>query len=196
LNYGELKTQITDTLKRNDLDDDVVNLIKLAESDIEADLHGSLREQTATLTVVDGKADLPDGFRKLLNVQLAGVVLQPADREAFDGLRPVSGIARYYRVLSGKIELYPAEASGDLTIIYEAGLTRLINDDDTNEILTRFPSVYLYGALLHCAPFIHYEENITVYGGFYERGMDKANKTLQAELLPASLQMRPSGAVV
>lgn len=197
MTYAQLKTDVADTLKRSDLTDAIPRLISYAHTEIDNEIRGPIREDDRILTVANGVASLPTDFRKLLNIEYEGRVLRPAGRRAFDGLTDTGGEPSYYRIVHGQIELFPAGASSsEISILYERSIPALDRDTDTNEILERFPALYLYGALKHSAPYLVEDQRLPVWIALYSEQLDKANKQLKAEKHPASFKMSPVGAVV
>jgi hypothetical protein len=197
MTYSSLKADIATWLNRSDLTNIIPSLVTLAHAEIDSELRGSIREDDRVLTLTNGTADLPTDFRRLLNVSIEGMPLIPLDRQGLDGRSPISGQPRYYRILQGSIEVYPTPAADtDIAIVYERSIPVLELDDDTNEVLDRFPALYLYGALKHSAPFLLEDDRLPVWGALYVDQLSKANAQLMAETMPASLQMRPAGAVV
>lgn len=197
MTYSSLKADIATWLNRSDLTAIIPSLVTLAHAEIDSELRGSIREDDRVLTLTSGTADLPTDFRRLLNVSIEGMPLIPLDRQGLDGRSPITGQPRYYRILQGAIEVYPTPAADtEITIIYERTIPVLELDDDTNEVLDRFPALYLYGALKHSAPFLLEDDRLPVWGALYVDQLSKANAQLMAETMPASLQMRPAGAVV
>jgi hypothetical protein len=197
MTYSSLKSDIASWLQRSDLTAIIPSLVTLAHAEIDSEVRGSIREDDRILTLTNGTAELPTDFRRLLNVSIEGMPLIPIERQGLDGVTPQAGQPRYYRIIQNIIEVYPTPAADtDMTIIYERSLPVLELDDDTNEVLDRFPALYLYGALKHSAPFLVEDERLPVWGALYVDQLTKANKQLMAETMTASLQLTPSGAVV
>ena len=45
----------------------------------------------------------------------------------------------------------------------------------TNNILTHFPDLYLYGSLLHAAPYLGDDARISIWSGLYQKALSGAN---------------------
>jgi hypothetical protein len=56
-------------------------------------------------------------------------------------------------------------------IVYYTRMAPLSNANPSNEILRAAPDAYLYGALMHAAPFLEHDERIPVWREHFERAM-------------------------
>ena len=56
-------------------------------------------------------------------------------------------------------------------------LTALSDSNASNDILTNYPELYLYGALAESAPFIMQDERINTWGNLYKEALKNANET-------------------
>lgn len=197
MTLATLKTDIATWLNRSDLTSVIPSLVNLAHAEVDNDVRGAIREDDRTLTLQNGVADLPNDFRSLLNVSISGSPLIPLDRKGLDGATASTGQARYYRITHDQIEVFPAPAADtDMDIIYERSLPALEQDADTNEVLQRFPALYLYASLKHAAPFLVEDERIATWELMYAQQLRKANEQNMRETQTASMQLRPSAAVV
>ena len=64
-----------------------------------------------------------------------------------------------------------------LQINYYKSLTALSDSNASNDILTNYPELYLYGALAESAPFIMQDERINTWGNLYKEALKNANET-------------------
>lgn len=178
-NLAELRQGIIDHLDRNDLAVQVDNFIGLAEVRIQRDTR--LREfiQRAPLTLDARFVALPTGIRKLRGLRILTdadgnpvpwpvtyVNLYEMTRLRRCHQRP--GIPSHFTRHGNEIELdrdpdqdYGAE------IAYSGTIPPLTDAAPVNDLLTRAPDVYLYGALAAAAPFLPEDERIQVWGSGY-----------------------------
>jgi hypothetical protein len=63
-----------------------------------------------------------------------------------------------------------------VSIVYQGRIAALSDSNTTNDILTFFPDVYLYGALANAAPFIT-DARIPVWRDLFMSSLDGANKS-------------------
>lgn len=50
-----------------------------------------------------------------------------------------------------------------------------LNDSDSNAVLATYPACYIYGSLIHAAPFLRDDSRVTVWQGFYDGAIAGAN---------------------
>ena len=85
---------------------------------------------------------------------------------------PASGSSPiYYTILGNRIRLIPAPGQTTpeyLDLWYYARLNPLNNTTSTNWALSRYPDLYLYGSLLHSAPYLKADDRIQVWEGAYQ----------------------------
>ena len=48
-------------------------------------------------------------------------------------------------------------------------------DSDTNLVLTTYPGVYMYGVLMQTSTYYGRDEDLTKWGGLYEKALAEAN---------------------
>lgn len=109
---------------------------------------------TGTLTLVDGEADLPFGFLQVQRVttNAAGPrVLTYATpdwyQEAYPSTAANDGCA-FYTIIGTTLR---SRASSTLELVYYAAIPALSSSNESNWLLARAPSAYLYGAVLEAS---------------------------------------------
>lgn len=180
--YTELKAAIADFLNRDDLTSVIPTFISLAEADMTRRLRHWRLENRATAEVDSRFSALPADFVEPIRLSLDGdsthvelvslVDMQRMRKSGADAL----GKPRYYTITQGEIELYPTpDVTYDLEMYYHAKLPALSDANATNEMLTQFPDVYLYGALMHAAPYLGDDQRITVWASLHEKAIGDIN---------------------
>ena len=72
-----------------------------------------------------------------------------------EATRDTAGKPLNYNITQGEVELFPTpDATYNLEMYYYGKIPALTAANPTNAILTNFPDVYLYGSLMHSAPFL------------------------------------------
>jgi len=87
-------------------------------------------------------------------------------RERYDGAtdRPLT-----FSAVGGKLELAPApDTSYTMEHLYFSRIPALHEGSPTNWMLDYHPDAYLYGALLHSAPYLVEDQRIAVWSTLYE----------------------------
>jgi hypothetical protein len=198
--YDNLKSEIASFLNRDDLTANIDTFIDLAESRHARDLR--IREMETvdiSITTVAGTQayDLPTGYLELRYAMLRTspyTMLQymsPADffRVYNDGQG--NGAPIYYTIVGKQIYLGNTPDSAN---ILELGLfkrvTALSSSNTTNDILTNFPDLYLYGSLAETSPFLMQDERLQVWSALYKESVKTANDSAQrGRVSAAPLQM-------
>lgn len=198
--YDNLKSEIASFLNRDDLTANIDTFIDLAESRHARDLR--IREMETvdiSITTVAGTQayDLPTGYLELRYAMLRTspyTMLQymsPADffRVYNDGQG--NGAPIYYTIVGKQIYLGNTPDSAN---VLELGLfkrvTALSSSNTTNDILTNFPDLYLYGSLAETSPFLMQDERLQVWSALYKESVKTANDSAQrGRVSAAPLQM-------
>jgi hypothetical protein len=137
----------------------------------------------STITISTQYTTLPADFREAKTLKL---IVNGAD-VPFEYLNPSQMIARNaktgagtgqpsaYTIVGLTLEVNPTpDASytgGELA--YFQKVPSLSVSNTTNWLLTKHPDVYLYGALLHAAPYLKADERVPVWQSFYDAAQDE-----------------------
>jgi len=159
-NYTELQTAIANWMHRTNLTGDIPDFITLAEDRIRALLTSNLQESIVQLTTVLGvqSVALPSSALSIKSLSIANVSpnidYMPPDLFNHEFSMGVSGIPRCYTLIGGTIYLGPTpDAVYTINAALSSEFASLSASAPTNALLTKFPSVYLWGALTEAAKF-------------------------------------------
>jgi len=223
MTYAQLQTDILDTLNRRDLAGaQVQRFIRLCESALDSELMGVKRQKRVTMFTGGGYVVLPADFRSIEHVEIEGRgELTPVNRNKADGERsdfgpdeigftplasggmvtsnsngPTSDPCEYY--ISGEQLWFRPQPKNQTKVLltYEGGIDRLSADVGTNWILERYEDLYLYGALVHTAPFLRNDDRLSTWASFYRAALDRANEDYKQSQNPHTFQREPSTGVV
>lgn len=180
--FDELKADIADFLNRDDLDTVIPKFIKLAEADMNRKLRHWRMERRSNATVDSRHTALPQDFIDAVRLQITspgGVQrLELISNSELMDKRAVSDIAgkpRFYVINDGAIEMYPTpDQDYTLEIVYISSLPDL-ETNSTNWLLTYHPDCYLYGALLHSAPYLQEDPRTQTWAALYKNTVDGIN---------------------
>jgi hypothetical protein len=177
-NYAELQTSIANWLHRSDLTAVIPDFIALAESRINRVLSARGTEIEAVLTATPQSefVDLPNDFGAPIVLWLESfmprqeLILKQASELNYS---PIESYPNFYTIKSNQIQL--DRIAGDS---YPLRLRYLQNLDiattDTNYVLTNYPDIYLYGALVESASFIRDEAQAPIWQQKFENAMIEA----------------------
>lgn len=188
-NYSTLQSTIADYLNRQDLTAQIPTFIQLAEADMNTRLRCREMIVRATTTNDDEYVRLPLDFLESINLQLTDgqsplrfVTLDEAD---IINKRQTYTAPTFYSLMNGAIELVPPPATGvdvEIEMVYYGKITALSDSNTSNWLLLKAPDVYLYGALVHAAPFLMDDQRISVFGSFYSQRIEALNDESQKSL--------------
>ena len=188
--YAELQTAVQNWLNRTDADmvARAVELIALAEAKLKVDEDIWTVTKT-TLALATAEVALPSAYREMKYLYLDSdtargeLELRTAPELAEVRSRNATGIPRYFAVhknedASTKTLLLAPTPDGSYTaqFWYKAGIAVLSDTNTTNWLLTNYPNLYLYAALLESAPYLRDDERILLWQGMYDDGVNRLRK--------------------
>jgi|TARA_R110001632_G_scaffold105782_7_gene215353 hypothetical protein len=200
--YAELKADIASWINRKDLTDTIPQFIKQAEqkmyrgfvastgSSIALRCRDNLKK--ASLTPVDGAIALPNDFRELKEVTINGEGKTPISSQFYNRLKNYTGKTQVFSLRDKDWYQYPLNDTSDtFDIIYYADYSgTLVNDADTNPILTALPEIYLWGGLAMAELYIKNDARLT-WSREFESSIRSANTDARrAEFSGASMAQR------
>lgn len=194
--YDELQTSMSNWLNRDDLDAFLPDFIALFETDVERELRvAPMLIRAVTVPSADENREvLPGDFLELKAIQFNStppVVPQyrtAAWLRAWLRTSPASpGTPQFYAIEGNHLVFEKTPNDIPLDILYYQAIPRLADDNQTNWLLTAAPDVYLYGSLIHSAPFLKDDERVAVWDTLYRRALSnlaKADSRAQASSAP------------
>lgn len=184
-NYTELKAAIASLMNRSDLTASIVDFVTLAESDINSISRLLPQETTANITMVIAQLynNLPTGFLDVVDFYYKYSV------DGFDEQLVKMDVDKLNEIISTDTtnKTMPRAFAISDTILYDVAPDQAyvpvmrylkawnIASDATNWLLTNHPGAYLYGALVHAAPFLGGDERIPVWKSMYQEKLDLIN---------------------
>ena len=175
--YATLKSDIAGWLLRDDLTSAIPSFIRLAEASIRRDVRIRQMIRTYTLTISTQSQALPEDFIEMERVVLDATTgyeleyMAPAALYASDAYHD-SGLPQFWTV-EGEYLITAPDATGyDLLLAYYKPYAALTNPTDTNWLLTNAYDLYLYGSLIHSAPYIKDDSRIAVWSAGYTNALN------------------------
>ena len=150
MNRNELITMVESYAKRTDLTSEIETFfLPIAEARIGRDLKSAENEVALPIAVAASPFDLPADYgqmRALDNDQVRGpVTMLSLDLHSFNHHKTI-GTPGVYTIKAKEVYIAPFTA-GDFTMYYWAR-PALPTGASTNEVLERWPEVYLYAVLV------------------------------------------------
>lgn len=176
-NYTELQVSIADFLNRSDLTSVIPDFVTMCE----AELNRSLRVRdmsVRTRAPINGQyVKLPDDFLGMRNIDLLTDPVTPLTYKNLQNLdihrvSSSTGKPLYYSIMKDNIEFAPIpDGEYTIEIVYYQKIPALAADSSNgvNWLLTDHPDAYLYGSLMHSAPYLHADERVGLWAGKYQQ---------------------------
>lgn len=179
-NYSTLQSAIGDYLNRADLTSQIPMFIQFVEADLNTRLRSREMVVRATTTNDEEFVELPPDFLQALNLQIVGgkTPLRYVTLDEADQIKAAQIYTQViaYTLVDDAIELVPAPADNvQIEMVYYQCIPALSSTNTTNWLLSKSPDVYLYGALVHAAPFLMDDQRINTFASFYTQRVEALN---------------------
>lgn len=192
--FQGLCNKVEDTLNRRDLVTVIPDFVVLATARIQRDMarvrHPYMISR-AQASVIDNYVPLPNDFVAIQQLMFQDttqnfVYVSPDQSKEVlargweNATTPYlvtqngtsqTGLTTYYTIIGNRIRIFPPPAQTNpdkLDLWYYQRLSPLNNTTTTNWVLSRYPDLYLYGSLLHSAPYLKDDERIALWDGIYK----------------------------
>lgn len=184
--YSELRTAVSNYLGRSDLVGSVPDFIAMGEERIFQDLRVREMEdrQQATMSTSSRYLALPTGYiemRRLHFTDDSGYVYDLSfvtPEQLNDRINLQAGKPLLFTTIGSEMEFDRVpDDTYTVQMSFYKELTALSDSNTTNDILTKYPSVYLYASLISAEGFLGPDERIPGWYQMYETAVKRANKT-------------------
>jgi hypothetical protein len=170
--YANLQTAIANHLNRDDLTAAIPDFITLTEAQVNRRLRLAEMLTSTDVTPSNGLAALPADFLEEQKVTLKSSprqVLTQVSTDYADFSDPYRTAAKgcFYSVEGANIRVTPSDGT-DIELTYYQKIPALSDSNTTNWLLTKQPGVYLYGAMIFSAPYLHDDQRTGLWGQFFE----------------------------
>ena len=188
--YTELKASLADFLNRDDLTAVIADFITLAESQINRDVrHWKMEARSSgQQSGGDEYMQIPADWVETIRLHLTGTgtsAVNLISRDAMADKRgkneDTSGTPIYYTHADGQFQLYPTpSAETDFELLYIQKLDALSGSNADNWLLLEAPDVYLYGSLIHSAPYLVEDERVAIWAQMYSASVARLNEASES----------------
>jgi hypothetical protein len=174
--YADVQAKIARELwDRDDLTNDIIDGIALLEADLNSTLRVAQMEQSATITLTSGSGPLPADY-----LEWRRVIAQANPTRWLEWAEPgwaedyyyawgtASAPSDHFTIIDGTIKTYPTSPS-NLTMQYYQKIPALASNPAGNWITGRAPGLYIYGTLLHMAPFLDDDPRMETWGQLFSK---------------------------
>lgn len=187
--YSELKNSVENYLNRSDLTDVIPDFITLTENRLNRELRVRANMVRATTTTTSGTAfyDLPSDLIELRNItydtsssSYALTYLSPESSSREYGSTG-NGFPRAYTNLGKNIKLAPTpDGAYTININYFQKLNSLSDSVTSNDILTEFPDLYLFGSCMEGAIYLNDTEQTQRFASIFQATLDEVKRSEEA----------------
>ena len=181
--YAELKATIADFLNRDDVAAISDTFISNAEDDLNLQLRHWRQEKRSTAEIDTQYSAIPADMLEVIRFYITSGDTRPLelisqsemlDRK-FRNLN-TSGQPAYYALTAGESEVYPVpDGTYTSELYYYSRIPALSDSNTSNWVLDYYSSAYLYGSLIHSAPYLKDDARIQVWAALYQRTIDAMN---------------------
>jgi hypothetical protein len=201
-NYSELKSSIADFLNRDDLTAVIPTFISLAEAQFARDLRHYQMENRATGTIDSQYMTKPSDWLETIRINITTANTRPLDLLSSQAMvdkranyLDLTGIPRYYRHSENQFEFFPSpDDSYGVELLYYQRVPALSDSNTTNWLLTEAPDAYLYGSLVHSAPYLSEDQRTAIWAQLFGAAMQRLNQSSDEAVYSGSgLVMRNRG---
>jgi hypothetical protein len=183
--YSGLKAEIADFLLRSDLDAAIPSFIRLAEAGIDRDLRHWRQEKRSVAQLDTQYSAIPADYLRPIRLQITDAPtseVTPISTAQMLQLRSDRsdrvGRPMHYALTAGSFELFPTpDDTYNASLVYYGRIDPLSDANTANWLLGEAPDVYLYGALIHSAPYLKDDQRAAVWGSLYTAAMQTLNST-------------------
>lgn len=207
--YNDLVEQVIKWSHRKDILDEIPDFVLLAENEMFANDEEPLEirpiEKTSTATLVGTPPNetrfvaLPDGFINQRDFRITdNDQLIPLKYEQPHAMVIYDGVSRPTRfTITNQIEFnVVADQDYTITMKYMAEPTALSPANQTNEILTSDPNIYLYGVLHQVFTWSMVDDQALKYWGKFINAIKGANQRAKKGRFGPAPSMKVRGSIV
>ena len=178
--YAELQTVIADFLDRDDQTERIKTFIQLSEAEMSRKLRHWRMENRATAEIDGQYSALPSDFLEPIRLHLEGgdyrtleLISQGEMQKRRMQNADTSGKPAFYALTQGELEVYPTpDGTYNLEMNYYAKIPALTTSSTTNWVLDNCPDAYLYGALVHSAPFLGEDARMATWVALFQSALN------------------------
>lgn len=173
--YTQLKADIADMINRSDLTSVIPTFIRMAEARINRDIRHWRMESRAETEIDSQFHALPTDWLETISFHTNADGTNPIELMSKAEMQKrrgrtddATGRPSFYALIGGQFEFYPTpDGTYSSDLLYYAKTPALSDSNATNWLLDEAYDVYLYGSLLHTAPYLQEDERIQTWGALY-----------------------------
>ncbi len=200
--YADLQASIASWATRSDLTGQIPDFVTWAQQEISRRLRSRVMLVRGDLSISGEFIDQPDGFLAFQSLYLdtsPRVKVETTSAEIMMELTTDFGSSQYpanVALIGSELWFGPQFTwTGTGKALYFAEPTAMVDDADTNAVLTKYPFTYLYGALEALYRYLEDDDNANLYGGMFGALIDDINVKEAKDNLRGPISPQPMGGV-
>ena len=182
--YAELQTSLAKWLNRDDSVAVIPDFISFAEAAINRDLRHYRMINRVDATLDSRYVQMPADWLETVRFGITSGSTQRLELISRDDMleyrqnnNDIAGVPRFYANIGDTIEVFPTpDAEYQMQLQYYAKTPALSDTNTQNWLLTAAPDVYLYGALVHSAPYLEDDARTQTWAALYSAAMQSLQK--------------------
>lgn len=183
-NYTELKSAVADFLNRDDLTSVIPTFISLAEAQMQRVIRHHKMMQRSEAEIDTRYFALPSDWAETVRFHVIGDRTYRLELTSLDDMLQLrqangnpTGIPTHFAHVGEQLEVYPTpNGTFDVELLYFKDIPALSDSNTTNWLLTDYPDVYLYGALMQSAPYLDDDQRMQVWSTLYGNAVQSINQ--------------------
>lgn len=183
-NYTELKSAVADFLNRDDLTSVIPTFISLAEAQMQRVIRHHKMMQRSEAEIDTRYFALPSDWAETVRFHVIGDRTYRLELTSLDDMLQLrqangnpTGIPTHFAHVGEQLEVYPTPSGTfDVELLYFKDIPALSDSNTTNWLLTDYPDVYLYGALMQSAPYLDDDQRMQVWSTLYGNAVQAINQ--------------------
>ena len=197
MNYGELKDHFEALLNRSDITSALkTTFIDQGIARVQRQLRTPLNENKTDYTITNKQLSvtLPTDFLEIISLYQDQYELTRVPMSKYREMQKQgqTGNPQYFCREQQKLLLYPAPASGTLTLYYYGEFPALSADSDTNNLTTVCPDLVIYAALTYAADYF-LDERAAIFEQKYQQFLAEIQEQSNDQELNGSINaIQPS----
>ncbi len=201
--YQELQSHLTDTLVRTDIDTPVKTLIQMADAKFKRNKDFRKIQDLGTLSISADGTTLPYDYGSVESwYHDGGTFFGPLEIVSADMIGQLkrrvgqTGPPAYAAIIDGKAIYAPApDATYPTRFIYWRRVDPLSDSNTTNWLLDDHPDIYIYGALVHSAPYLKDDTRLPMWQSLLKEAVEELTNMTEEEQFSGTLrrQYKPIG---
>lgn len=179
--YSALQSAIASTLNRTDLTAVIPDWITLAEAQMRRTVRHWRQEVRAVADVSSRLFALPDDWLEAVRIHDPNTatrldLISHAELQDLRAASALPGAPRKYAFVGAEIEFYPVpDGEYLIEMVYRAEIPALSNSTTSNWVLQYFPDAYLYGSLIHSAPYLAEDSRLQTFAALFNAAVEGIN---------------------